>query len=91
MYVLLIRNCNLKDTKSARKTKVIYLLAQLKGFRFVTTLVLVFKKIETESKTKYDHFYSNSMKMTLMMCLINRYHNYIKQTKIFRKILMPDY
>ena len=60
MYVLLIRNCNLKDTKSARKTKVIYLLAQLKGFRFVATLVLVLKKIETESKTKYDYFYSNS-------------------------------
>ena len=60
MYVLLIRNCNLKDAKSARKTKVIYLLTQLKGFRFVATLVLVLKKIETESKTKYDYFYSNS-------------------------------
>ena len=36
----------LKDTESAIK--------------FVTTLVLVFKKIESEDKTKYDNFYSSS-------------------------------
>ena len=30
------------------------MLNQLKGFKFVTTLVLVFKKIESEDKTKYD-------------------------------------
>ena len=35
-------------------------MAQLKGFKFVATLVLVFKKIESEDKTKYDTFYSNS-------------------------------
>ena len=35
-------------------------MTQLKGFRFVTTLVLVFKKIEREEKTKYDNFYSSS-------------------------------
>ena len=35
-------------------------MTQLKGFKFVTTLVLVFKKIESEGKTKYDNFYSSS-------------------------------
>ena len=35
-------------------------MTQLKGFTFVTTLVLVFKKIKSEDKTKYDNFYSSS-------------------------------
>ena len=30
------------------------------GLKFLSTLVLVFKKIESEYKTKYDNFYSNS-------------------------------
>ena len=50
----------LKDTESAIKSKLIELLIQLKGFKFVATLALVFKKIESEDKTKYDTFYSNS-------------------------------
>ena len=37
----------LKDTESAIKSKPIELLTQLKGFKFVITLVLVFKKIES--------------------------------------------
>ena len=51
------------------------LLTQLKGFKFVTTLVLLFKKIESENKTMYDTFYSHSKagtiinKVTFMMCL----------------------
>ena len=49
-----------KDTDSAIKNKLIYLLFELKSFKFVTTLVFVFKKIESEDKTKYDTFYSNS-------------------------------
>ena len=36
------------------------LLTRLKALKFVTTLVLVFKKIESEGKIKYDTFYSNS-------------------------------
>ena len=36
------------------------MLSELRGFKFVTTPVLVFKKIESEDKTKYDTFYSNS-------------------------------
>ena len=34
----------LKDTEYATKSKLIELLTQLKGFKMVTTLVLVFKK-----------------------------------------------
>ena len=50
----------LKYTESAIKSKLIELVIQLKGFKFVTALVLVFKKIESEDKTKYDNFYSGS-------------------------------
>ena len=46
----------LKDTEAATKRKLIKSLTHLKGFKFVTTLVLVFKKIENEDKTKYDNF-----------------------------------
>ena len=42
------------------ESKLTDLLTQLKGLRFVTTIVLVFKKIESEDKTKYDIFYSSS-------------------------------
>ena len=42
------------------KSKLTELLSQLKGFKVVTTLVLVFKKIESKDKTKYDSFYSSS-------------------------------
>ena len=50
----------LKDTKSTIKRKLIELLTQSKGFKFVTTLVLVFKKTESKDKTNYGNFYSNS-------------------------------
>ena len=49
-----------KDTESAIKSKLIELFTQLKGFKFVTILVLVFKKKETEGKTKFDNFYLSS-------------------------------
>ena len=35
-------------------------MTQSKGFEFVTTLVIVFKKIETEDEAKYDNFYLSS-------------------------------
>ena len=35
-------------------------MTQLKILKFVTTLVLVFKKIESEDKTKYVNFYLSS-------------------------------
>ena len=50
----------LKDNESAIKSKLIELLTQLKSIKFVATLVLVFKKIESKNKTQYDNFYSSS-------------------------------
>ena len=50
----------LKDMESAIKSTLIELLTQLRDSKFVTTLVLVFKKIESEDKTKSDNSYSSS-------------------------------
>ena len=50
----------LKDIESGIKSNLIELLTQLKGFEFVTALVSVFKKIESEDKTKYHIFYWSS-------------------------------
>ena len=50
----------LRDTECTNKSKLIDLLTQLKGFKFVIALVLVFKKIESEEKTNNDNFYSSS-------------------------------
>ena len=44
----------LKVTESTIKSKLIGLLTQLKGFKFVTTLVLMFKNRESKDKTKYE-------------------------------------
>ena len=35
-------------------------MSELRWFKFVTTLVLVFEKIESQDKRKYDTFYSSS-------------------------------
>ena len=40
-------------------------MSDLRGFKFVATLVLVLKKIENEDKTKYDTFYSHSKAETI--------------------------
>ena len=47
----------LKDTESAIKNKLTELLTQLKDFKFVAALVLMFKTIESKDKTKYDNFF----------------------------------
>ena len=41
-------------------------MSELKGFKFVTTLVSEFKKIESDGKTKYNTFYSNSKAKTII-------------------------
>ena len=41
-------------------------MTQLKGFKFVATLVLVFEKIESEDKTNYGNFYSSSKTETII-------------------------
>ena len=47
----------LKDFESAIKNKLIDLLSELKNFKFVTKLVLEFKKIQSDDKTLYSIFY----------------------------------
>ena len=41
-----------KDIESAIKNKLKKLLTELRGFKFETTLVLVFKNIESDDKTQ---------------------------------------
>ena len=41
-------------------------MTQLKGFKFVATVVLVFKTTESEDKTTYDTFYS-SLKVEIII------------------------
>ena len=48
------------DTESEAKSKFMKLLIRLKGFEFLITLALVFKKIESEYKTNYENFSSSS-------------------------------
>ena len=48
-----------KDTESAIKN------TELERFKFVTTLILVFGKIETANKTKYNTFYLYSKAETV--------------------------
>ena len=50
----------LKDTEPAIKDKF------KKVFKFVTTLVLMLKKIESANKTKYTTFYSNTKAETII-------------------------
>ena len=83
----------LKNTESEFNSTLMQLLLQLKGFKVVTTLLLVFKKIESEDKTDYDNFYSsskaeiniNESDIDDVFQSINLYYDYNKQTKIFRK------
>ena len=56
----------LQHTDSAIKNKLKKQLTELRGFKFVATLVLVLKKIEREDKTKYDTFYSHSKAETII-------------------------
>ena len=53
----------LKDTESAIRNDLIDLLIEFKSFKFVATLVLVFKKMESEQQKQL------LMKVTLMMYL----------------------
>ena len=50
----------LKDIENAIRNKLIDLLTELKGFKFMMTLVLEFKKIESDDKTIYNMFCLNS-------------------------------
>ena len=56
----------LKDTECSIKIKLIDLLSELKGFKFVTTSVLKFKKIQSDVKILYSTFYLNSKVETII-------------------------
>ena len=88
----------LKHPESAIKSKLMELLIQLKGFKFVTTLVLVFKKIEREDKTKFENFYSRSKSEVIVNegdiddAFQSVYTTIITEIKkIFRKRFRLDY
>ena len=49
-----------KDTESATKSKMKDLLSELKGFQFMKTLFLEFRKMPDNDKTLYKTFYLNS-------------------------------
>ena len=53
------RELQLKDNESTIWSKIIELSSQLKVFKLVATLILVFKKIESAVKIKYNHFCSS--------------------------------
>ena len=57
----------LKDIENAIRNKLIDLLTELKGFKFMMTLVLEFKKIESDDKTIYNMFCLNSKSEKLLM------------------------
>ena len=67
------------------------LLSQLRRFKFVTTLVLVFKRIKSKDKTKFDNFYSTSNAEIIISESDIESDNYNKYTKIFRKRLRLGY
>ena len=56
----------LKDNGSAIKNKLNNLLTKLNRFRFVTTLLLEFKNLESDDKTKHSTFYSSSNAKTII-------------------------
>ena len=47
----------LKNTESPIRDKLINLLSKLRGFKFVTTLVLEFEKIKSDDETKCTLFH----------------------------------
>ena len=57
----------LKDVESAIKNESIDLFTELKDLKFVTTLILEFKKIQSNDITLYSTFNSNSKAETRVM------------------------
>ena len=56
----------LKNTQSAIKNNLKYLLSKLRRLKPVTTLVTEFKNIESDDATKYSTFYSKSKAETII-------------------------
>ena len=87
----------LKDTESAIRNNLIDLLSELRGFKFVITLVLECKKLGSDDEIKCSSFNSNSKVETIinesdiddLFELI--YVTTISNTKISWKRFMSDY
>ena len=100
-YVEILNSFNpkleLKDAEFSIKKRLKKILSELRGFKLVATLVLVFKKIESQDKTKYDIFHSNSKAEIIINdseidnLLESLYATMISDTKIFRKGCRLDY
>ena len=58
--ILILFNPELKDTISLIKNKLIDLLPELKGFKFMATLATWHHVMFSSGKTLYSTFYSNS-------------------------------
>ena len=56
----------LKDTEYEIRNKLIDLLSELRSFRFVTTLILGLKKIQSDIKHYIALFFSNSKAKTII-------------------------
>ena len=54
------------NTESEIRNKLLNLLTELKGFNFVTTLVIGFERMGNYNETKYDTFYLNSQAKTIL-------------------------
>ena len=88
----------LTNTESAIKNNLIDLLSELRGVNFMTTLVLEFKKIESDDRTECSTFYSNSKSETIInksdiddvFESIDITYDYIKHPKISWKMLGLD-
>ena len=80
----------LKDTRFAIKNKLKQLLTELRGFKFMATLVLMLKKIESEDKTKYDTFYSHSKAETVGESddVFESFYTTVKQT--YKNLYIDD-
>ena len=57
---------NFELAESAIKNKLADLLSGLKDFKFVITLVLELKTIQSDDKSIYNTFYSNSKAETII-------------------------
>ena len=55
-----------EDVESTIRNELMSLLTELRGFKFVTTLVIEFKKRKSDGATKYTTFYSNSKAKTII-------------------------
>ena len=57
----------LKNTESSNKTKLEDSLTELRGFKFMTTMTIEFRKIASNDATKYSTFYPISKAETIII------------------------